>query len=117
MTFFGLMIFIEAGIKVFYTDVIPHSGIMAVFSILGLLANGVCLYLLTHQRNADINMSSTWICARNDIIGNVSVLFTAGLVFMFHSRWPDIVVGLGLALVILISAKGVLRSAIAQLKQ
>ena len=77
---------------------------MIVFSLIGLLVNGLCLYLLTRHRHDDINLYSTWLCARNDIIGNVSVMITALLVFIFNSRWPDIIIGLILASVLFKSA-------------
>ncbi len=45
--------------------------------LLALLANGSCLALLWRHRADDINMRSVWLCSRNDIIANVSVLFAA----------------------------------------
>lgn len=109
---FGVGIIFEAVIKTVFTEAYPHVTIMSVFGILGLIANGVCLYLLTRHRNQDINMRSTWICARNDIIGNVAVLITAGLVFVLNSRWPDIIIGCLLAIVLLRSAYQIIRDSI-----
>src|SRR3989338_9336422 len=42
IAFFGLAVLFEAGFKVAFTDVIPHAGIMAIFSGLGLVANSTC---------------------------------------------------------------------------
>jgi Co/Zn/Cd efflux system component len=33
-----------------------------------------------------------WLCSRNDAIGNVAVVIASGLVFLFHSGVPDLVV-------------------------
>lgn len=106
---FAVGIILEAIIKVTVTEVMPDVMMMAVFSVVALLVNGLCLYLLTRHRHADINLYSTWVCARNDIICNVSVLAAAGLVYTLDSRWPDIIIGLLLAMVLLKSAWGIIR--------
>ena len=113
---FSLVIYIEVIYKILYLQALPKAGLMTIFSIVGLLSNGLCVYLLTKHRNKDINMYSTWICARNDIIGNISVLITAGLTVLTLSRWPDIIVGTGLASVLLYFGVRVLKSSINELK-
>lgn len=113
---FASAVLIDALIKTFIYDAMPSSILMLIFSVLGLIANGTCLWLLTHYRNSDINMRSVWVCARNDIIGNISVLLTVYLVYLFQSRWPDILVGTGLAMVLMYSAYSIIHSANKQLK-
>lgn len=112
---FSLVIYIEVIYKLLYLQTLPKAGLMTIFSIIGLLFNGLCLYLLTHHRNKDINMYSTWVCARNDIIGNVSVLITAGLTVLTLSRWPDIIVGACLASVLFYSAVKILKASFKEL--
>ncbi len=107
----SIIVILEAASKIFLLEVFPKPMIMILFSLLGLIANGVCFYLLSQHRNKDINMRSTWICARNDIVGNIMVLLTAGLILFTHSRWPDIVVGLGFAALLIYSAFGILSDA------
>ena len=49
----------------------------------------------------DANMRSAWICTRNDVLGNLAVLFAAAGVFGTGTGWPDIMVAVimaGLAL-------------------
>jgi Co/Zn/Cd efflux system component len=41
----------------------------------------------------DINMRSVWLCSRNDLLANVSVLLAAGAVWVTMSPWSDILVG------------------------
>lgn len=97
--------------------VIPVYETMGLVSLLALLANGTCLALLWKHRAEDINMSSVWECSRNDIASNISVFVAAGAVFVSHSGWPDILVGLALALLFLKSAAKVLKRAISELRQ
>lgn len=111
--FAGVVLF-EAIYKIYFFITIPHVGIMSLFSVLGLIANFICFYLLTKQRHQDVNMHSTWICARNDMMVNLSVLLTAGFVTLTHSRWPDIVVGLIIGGLLLLSALKIIRIAVAE---
>ena len=88
---------------------------MGAFSLLGLAANSVCLYLLWKHRDEDVNMSSVWECSRNDIASNLSVFVAAGAVWLTGTGWPDILVALGLAFLLLRSAYRVITSAWAEL--
>ena len=86
----------------------PELKVMSSISILALCANLLCLYLLTQHRNDNINMSSVWLCSRNDIIANTSVLLATGLVYLTGSSLPDIVVGILLTFIFAKSAGVVL---------
>ncbi len=94
----------------------PLFEIMGAFSILGLAANSICLFLLWRHRHEDVNMSSVWECSRNDIASNLSVFVAAGAVWLTGSGWPDILVASGLVLLLLRSASRVIRSALAELR-
>ena len=96
---------------------LPAFEIMGGVSLLALLANGACLALLWTHRADDINMSSVWECSRNDVASNVSVFVAAGGVWLTRSGWPDLLVGLLLALLFLWSAARVLQSAVAELRR
>ena len=96
---------------------LPVFGTMGAVSLLALMANGACLALLWKHRAEDINMSSVWECSRNDIASNVSVFVAASGVWLTGSGWPDLLVGLLLALLFLRSAARVLRNALTELKR
>lgn len=95
---------------------VPLFEVMGAFSLLGLIANGLCLFLLTRHRHEDVNMSSVWECSRNDIASNLSVFVAAGAVWFTGSRWPDMLVALGLMWLLLRSALRVIASARAELR-
>lgn len=94
----------------------PVFEAMGVVSLLALAANGTCLTLLWKHRREDINMSSVWECSRNDIASNIAVFAAAGAVWFTGSKWPDLAVGLILAVWFLRSASRVLRGAVAELR-
>lgn len=95
---------------------VPLFEVMGAFSLLGLIANGVCLFLLTRHRDEDVNMSSVWECSRNDIASNLAVFVAAGAVWLTDSSWPDTVVALGLVWLLLRSAFRVIGLARAELR-
>jgi len=94
---------------------VPVFEVMGIFSLLGLAANSICLFLLWRHRQEDVNMSSVWECSRNDIASNLSVFVAAGAVWFTGSGWPDIVVALGLVWLLVRSAIRVIVSAKAEL--
>jgi cation diffusion facilitator family transporter len=106
--------------QVVYRLIVPMLPVfetMGVVSVLALLGNGACLALLWKHREEDINMNSVWECSRNDITSNVAVFLAAGGVWLTSSGWPDLAVGLVLAILFLRSALRVLRDAISELRR
>lgn len=95
---------------------VPIFEVMGAFSLLGLLANSLCLYLLWRHRHEDVNMSSVWECSRNDIASNLSVFVAAGAVWLTGSGWPDILVALGLVWFLIRSSIRVISSAMVELR-
>ncbi|MEJ2212998.1 MAG: cation transporter [Gammaproteobacteria bacterium] len=95
---------------------VPVFEIMGLFSLLGLVANSACLFLLWRHRNEDINMNSVWECSRNDIATNISVFVAAGAVWFFDSGWPDMIVATVLVIFLLRSAERVISSALTELR-
>jgi cation diffusion facilitator family transporter len=116
MAGFGLFVLAQAIYRILYPQLPAHE-VIGVIALLALMANGICFYLLWRHRSDDINMSSVWLCSRNDIIANISVMFAAFGVWLTRSGWPDIVVGLALAALFLRSALFVLREAIKELRR
>ncbi len=99
-----------------FIGVVPSAGGMGIIGLAALAANTFCLVLLFKHRSDDINMRSTWLCSRNDVISNVGVMFAAVLVRWLGSPWPDVVVGGAIAAMILFSSVGILKEAHMELK-
>ena len=53
-----------------------------------------------------------WLCTRNDLIQCLAVAATGVLVWLTGSRWPDLIVGVLLAGVFLMSAYQIIRQAL-----
>ena len=115
MAGFGLVVIADIVLK-FAVGVVPTAPLMGVFGALALSANLTCALLLMRFRRGEINMRSTWLCSRNDVLANVGVLVAAGLVGYTGSPWPDVAIGLLIAAVFLQSSLGVFRDGMRQLR-
>jgi len=121
--FKGGLIFIAASLVVaqivhrLVSPALPSFEVMSIFSLAGLAANGLCLFLLWRHRHEDINMSSVFECSRNDIASNLSVILAAIGVWVFNSGIPDIIIATLLAALLLNSSARVIKGAISELTQ
>lgn len=111
MGLLGLLVVGEALYKIIH----PLQPIGEVVSIIGgvaLLANVVSLLLIMKHKDTDLNVKSAWICSRNDVMANVGVITAGFFVVYFNSMWPDILIGLIIAFVVLQSSVGIIGEAI-----
>lgn len=115
MAVFGAGVLIQAFYKA-TAGALPVAETMGVIGLLVLLGNGLCCFLLSRHRSDDLNMRSTWLCSRNDIIANLSVLVAALGVKIFDASWPDILVGASIAALFVKSAFTVLRESFVELR-
>jgi cation diffusion facilitator family transporter len=115
MAAFGAGVVTEAVLKM-VAGVVPEESLMGIFGGLALLANVICFALLMRHRTDDLNMRSTWVCSRNDVIANGGVLLAAAGVTITGTAWPDILIGLLIAGLFLSSAYGVIRASLTALR-
>ena len=111
MVAFAVAVLVDAAFKI-PSGVAPVVPIMLAIGGLALGANAFCFVLLWRHRSDDINMRSTWLCSRNDLIANSTVIVAAILVGALSSPWPDIVAGVGIAALFLRTAVSVFSDSI-----
>jgi Co/Zn/Cd efflux system component len=85
---------------------VPDFQTMIIVSILALVANSVCLYLLQKSKSKEAHMKATMIFTSNDIIINTGVILAGILVLLTQSKYPDLIIG---SIVFLIVVRGALR--------
>ena len=115
MAGFGAMVLLQVGISLLFPE-LPDFRMMGIIGIVAIVANGICLFLLTRHRGDDLNMRSTWLCSRNDIIANVGLVAAAAGVFVFGSPLPDLVVALVVTAVFIKSSVYIIQQAITTLR-
>tara|TARA_R100000656_G_scaffold73567_1_gene54762 strand:- start:1243 stop:2085 length:843 start_codon:yes stop_codon:yes gene_type:complete len=98
----GVVCLIEVGRK-FYFGSEPISNIMIITSIMALIANVFCLFLIHKHKDGEIHMKASWIFSANDVIVNLGVIYSGTFVYFLNSNIPDLAVG---ALVSIIVIRG-----------
>ena len=79
----------------------PVSTLMMTIGLVALVANTICLVLISKHRDGEVHMRASWIFSKNDVIANVGVIAAGLLVWVTESRIPDMLIGLIVALVVL----------------
>ncbi len=112
----GLSVFLHIGWRI-WEQSIPQTYIMGWIAALALIVNMACFALLYRYRSGDVNMRASWLCSRNDMLANAGVLVAAWLVLVWSSAWPDYVIAVLIAGVVVHSSYGVLVQAKKSLKE
>lgn len=99
--------FAEVIRRVLMQSAMPDFSTMIIVSVLALMANTVCLYLLQQSKGKDeAHMKASLIFTANDVIINLGVILSAVLVYLLQSGIPDLLVA---AIVFIIVLRGAFR--------
>ena len=112
----GLMILIDIIRRVFVGSE-PVSLLMMIVGVIALIANVYCLRLIDKHKDGEVHMRASWIFSKNDVIANTGVIIGGVLVWLLDSRWPDLIIGSLIALVILNGARLIVKDAQSELKK
>ena len=82
---------------------------MIAVGTLALVANLTCLALLAKHRDGEVHMRASWIFSVNDVLANLGVIAGGLLVSVTGSRWPDLVIGAAITLLVLRGGLRILR--------
>ena len=98
--------FIEVVRRFIGVEKMPDFQTMIFVSIVALIANVICLYLLQKRKSKEAHMQASMIFTSNDIIINSGVITAGLLVNWLNSGYPDLIIG---AIVFVIVARGAYR--------
>lgn len=87
-------------------ELMPDYRIMIGVSILALIANGLCLFLLQKSKSNEAHMKASMIFTSNDVIINAGVILAGVFVLITETKYPDLIVG---SIVFLIVVRGAFR--------
>lgn len=102
----ALLGIIEVSRRFISSEAMPDYRIMIGVSILALIANTACLYILQKSKSNEAHMKASMIFTSNDVIINGGVILAGVLVLLTQSKYPDLIVG---SIVFLIVVKGAFR--------
>ncbi|WP_027136802.1 cation transporter [Gaetbulibacter saemankumensis] len=87
--------FVEVLRRFFGAEQLPNFSTMILVSVLALIANGVCLYILQKSKSKEeAHMKASMIFTSNDVIINLGVIIAGLLVNWLHSNKPDLIIGI-----------------------
>ena len=98
--------FIEVIRRFFGVEKMPDFSTMIIVSILALIANGICLYLLQKPKSKEAHMQASMIFTSNDVVINLGVITAGVLVNWLDSSKPDLIIG---TIVFVIVVQGAIR--------
>lgn len=84
---------IEVIRRFIFLEDFPDNRIMIGISIIALVANSLCLYLLQKSKSKEAHMQASMIFTSNDVIINRGVILAGVLVLITQSKYPDLIVG------------------------
>ncbi len=94
----------------------PVSAFMMGVGVIALIANVYCLMLIQKHKDGEVHMRASWVFSKNDVIANIGVITGGLLVWLLDSRWPDLVIGVLIALVIFNGARLIIIDARTELR-
>lgn len=86
----------------------PESLMMIGVACVALVANSACLWLIHKHREGGAHMKASWIFSANDVVINIGVILAGVLVSWTGSRYPDLIIGTIVALIVLNGARRIL---------
>ena len=89
----------------------PQSALIISIGAVALAANIICLVLISKHRDGGVHMRASWIFSTNDVIANMGVIFSGVLVAVMGSRFPDLIVGTIISLIVIRGGINILKDA------
>lgn len=90
-------------------EIMPEFQFMIGISLLALMANSTCLWLLQRTQSKDAHMKASIIFSANDVIINTGVIVAGLLVCFLQSNLPDLIIGILIFLIVIRGAIRILR--------
>lgn len=92
--------------RFFQFEELPGFAMMMGMSLVALAGNVASMYFLKKAKSQEAHFQASVIFTNNDILANIGVIIAGGLVYFTRSKFPDLIIGL---LVFLLVARGAIR--------
>ena len=96
----GLIVIADV-VRRFISGSEPDSVLMIVVGMVALVANVICLKLLSSHRDGEVHMRASWVFSKNDVIANIGIIVSGAIVYWTSVAIADLVIGLVIALVVI----------------
>lgn len=110
LTALGLMLLVEV-LRRFIAGAEPVGLAMIVTAAANAATNLVCLRLLHAHRQQGVHLKASWMFTTNDMLANAGIVVSGAAVMFFGSPFPDLVIGLAVAGIVLKGGWDILKEA------
>lgn len=94
------------------SPIAPDASMLSITGLGALLVNVACAMLLVRFRHHSGSLTrAAFLSARNDALANVAIVAAGLVTIAWPSAWPDLVVGVGIAIMNADAAKAVWKAA------
>jgi Co/Zn/Cd efflux system component len=87
----------------------PVEVLMIGVAAIALVANLTCVALLARHRHGGVHLKASWIFSTNDALANLGVIVAGVLVLVTGSALPDLAVGAGVGVLVMMGGLRILR--------
>lgn len=101
--------FIEVLRRFIGIESLPTFQTMISISILAFIGNAICLYVLQKSKSKEAHMQASMIFTSNDIIVNLGVILAGVFVYITHSQYPDLIIGIIVFILVVKGAFNILK--------
>ncbi|GKS70409.1 cobalt transporter [Nitrosomonas sp. PY1] len=92
----------------FNLPIAPDPWILSVTGLGALVVNLGCAFLLARFRNHNDSLTrAAFLSARNDALANIAIILAGFVTLYWYSGWPDLITGIGIAVLNADAAKSV----------
>ncbi|MDQ7089455.1 MAG: cation transporter [Methylococcales bacterium] len=89
----------------------PESLLMIYVGMIALVANVICLRLIAKHKSGEVHMRASWVFSKNDVIANIGIIISGLLVYLLDSRFPDLIVGVAIAILVIYGGIHIIKDA------
>jgi Co/Zn/Cd efflux system component len=89
----ALVGFAEVIRRSLHAEMMPDYKFMIFISLLALVGNSICLYLLQKSKSKEAHIQASKIFTANDVLINIGVIIAGLLVLWLKSIIPDLIIG------------------------
>jgi Co/Zn/Cd efflux system component len=113
------LLIIVPGIAALWTAIVkfqhfqvPHPFSLSITGAGALIVNFICAWTLSKHRTHSGSLTrAAFLSARNDVLANAAIIAAGITTFYFPTPWPDLIVGIAIALMNLGAAREVWEAA------
>jgi Co/Zn/Cd efflux system component len=96
----GILVFADVIRRLIYGSE-PESLLMIFVGMVALVANVICLILISKHKEGEVHMRASWIFSKNDVIANLGIIISGGFVYLLDSRFPDLIIGMVISIIVI----------------